>query len=631
MPPSSRREFVKQSLAAFAAVAAGGNAHASASGNRVPSAVPPVAPPVPSPNATYLADFERCGAAVASEWRANHWKLFRYEADGVGGTMMVAGQNTAVRDASYPLEHRGWFAISFGLLSKYAESRLEVRLERERTFCLLTHHDMAGAGLERRDIELGGHLFTTNHIDELFWKNVELKDGDAIVFRQLKVQVDPENEAGWGNRYLPCWVAYVKLMPLTPAEVEKLHAEQRDRSTRRLFAHNDSFGSTSWLRFREAADIRREIEPYRDTDFSRMYWESAMGDVTYYPSNVGSLFTLDWMKDHYRLRDRLVGETFADFRARGIDPFKVALEYCHEIGLEFHAAYRVAGFYFPPPEEEWNRNGLYLQHPEWRGVDRSGAATPRLSYAFPGVREFVLRLLRETMQYEVDGICLLYNRRMPLLEYEAPVVDSFRAAHGLDPRNLPDDDPRWLAHRAQFLTNFMKEVRALAREEAMRQRRPKPFHVTAVVLSSLEENLREGIDLPAWVESGLVDTLVPYSSVAGLPSDRVSWADPREFEPFLAMTRGTSCEVVPNLMPRQIAADDYRRRAHALYQAGVRSLFLWDCYQRNNFDASWSALRRLGHREELAAWHHAGAPASAPARTALRRIGDWDLRYRTPG
>ena len=222
---------------------------------------------------------------------------------------------------------------------------MEVRLQKENTFCLFTHHNMVEAGLERRDIELGGNLFSTRHFNELFWKCVDFhEEDDAIVLRQLKVQVVPGDPQAVGNRFMPCWLGYIKLVPLSHEEVHSLAAERARQETRRLFAHNDSFGSTSWLRFSSSADIRREIEPFRDTDFSRMYWEAGMGDLTYYPSRVGRLFTLDWMRDHYRLRDRLVGETYAGFQAKGEDPFRLALDSCHEVGLEFHAAYRVAGF-----------------------------------------------------------------------------------------------------------------------------------------------------------------------------------------------------------------------------------------------------------------------------------------------
>jgi len=645
----TRRDFVKKSVAACSLTAAGAfhGREAAASPVRHPSdisvqrsnatlteiASEPLTP-YGSGDGVYLADFSRCEPkeAVSRDWQPNCWKLLDFTAEGVSGTLLSAGQNTAVPDVSLRVGRRGWCAVYFGLMSKYAESRLEVRLQKDDNFCLLTHHDMLGAGLERRDIELGGHLFSTRHFDELFWKYVEFDGNDeAIVLRQLKVQVVPGDPLVVGNRFMPCWLGYIKLVPLSDTEVRALAAERACRETRRLFAHNDSFGSPSWLRFSSSADIRREIEPFRDTDFSRMYWEAGMGDVTYYPSKVGRLFTLDWMRDHYRLRDRLVGETYAEFQAKGQDPFRLALDYCHDIGLEFHAAYRVAGFYFPAPEDEWNRNGLYHRHPEWRCVDREGQVVPRLSYAYPGVRRFVLDLLRELAAYPVDGVSLLYNRRMPLLEYEAPLVDTFRTAHGIDPRALSEDDPRWRAHCAAVLTDFMRDVRRLLDVEAQRQQRKKPIAITAVVLSSREEHQRYGLDLETWVSDGLVDTLIPYSSVPGLDSAEASWVDPRAADYFVQLTAGTRCRLALNLMPRQIAPEDYRRRAHALYELGVENLFFWDCYQRNNFDRSWSALRRLGHREELREWSGKGYPPFMTLRKKVTRLADWDLAYRTPG
>ncbi|MBI4625654.1 MAG: hypothetical protein HY736_20840 [Verrucomicrobia bacterium] len=648
-PRKTRREFVKRSLLACAsatvakdlAAASAGAASAGATsaasgpaGQGAGARVPPdpvtpygLGPPI------YLADLDRCQPAsvLATKWRPNRWKVLPFEAAQVKGVMLTAGQNTAVPDVEYSLPQKGWHAIHFGLMSKYWESRLQVRLKRDRVFSLLTHHNMADAKVNRRDIEYSAHGHTTTHFDEMFWKYVRLEGNDALVFRQLQVQVAPGDPRAVGNRFMPCWLGYVKLVPLTDEEVRALTADRERRDTRRLFATNDAFGSLSWLHFTAADDIRREIEPYRDTDFSRMYWEAGMGDVTYFPSKVGSLLTFEWMEDHYRTQDRIVGQTYADFRAKGVDPFRVALDYCHEVGLEFHAAYRVAGFYFPAPEDEWNSGGLYHRHPEWRGRDRQGRPTPRLSYAFPGVREFVLGLLRELAGYPLDGVCLLYNRRLPVLEYEAPLIDSFKARHGVDPRTLAESDPRWLAHKAGVLTDFMRALQALLREESRRQNRARPLPVTVVVVSSEQENYSYGLDLKTWVAEGLIDTLVPYSSEAGINSNLTSWEDPRAAEYFIRLTRGTSCKLALNLMPRQITPEDYKRRAHALYEAGVDHLYFWDTHHRNFFDRSWSTLSRLGHKDELVDWAARGRPPVARPEVKLSKIADWDLSYGTPG
>ena len=60
-----------------------------------------------------------------------------------------------------------------------------------------------------------------------------------------------------------------------------------------------------------------------------------------------------------------------------------------------------------------------------------------MAYSYPAVREFVIAVLREIAERPVDGVCLLFNRRMPLVEYEPPVVEGFQQEYGLDPRELP--------------------------------------------------------------------------------------------------------------------------------------------------------------------------------------------------
>jgi hypothetical protein len=99
----------------------------------------------------------------------------------------------------------------------------------------------------------------------------------------------------------------------------------------------------------------------------------------------------------------------------------------------------------------------------------------------------------------------------------------------------------------------------------------------------------------------------------------------------LKITQGSACKLALNLMPRKLPPEEFRRRAHALYKVGTEFLFFWDSDQRNDFDPSWTALRRLGHRDELEAWTRAGSPKLERPGSNLKKLGDWDLSYVTPG
>ncbi|MFN0168055.1 MAG: family 10 glycosylhydrolase [Bryobacteraceae bacterium] len=569
--------------------------------------------------AIYLADLDQClpKTALSRKPRRGRWRLLDFEADSARGVMLVAGQNTAAPEVAYPLNRKGWYGISLGIRSYGGgedTTHLLVKLTRDKAFSRVIHNG------ESRD-----------RLDEYFWKYADLS-GQNLSIRQFIRQVVPENGLSVGNPCHGAWLGYIKLVPLSDAEVRTLDDERRSGQHRRLYCHHDAWSYTYEYRPTSAADIRLELEPFRDSDFARMYWECGMGDRMYYPTKIGLQATDEWIADPYRVGDRLAAEAWQGLRRKGIDPFRVAMEHTRDMGMEFHATYRPAGFHFPVPEDEWNTGGVYDKHPEWRGRDRQGRPTPRLSYAYPEVRQVALKFLREVVtNYDVDGICIAYNRRPPLVEYELPIVDSFKAKYGQDPRMLKEKDPRWLKHRATSITEFMREVRQLLDEAGKKRGRVKPLELTAITMGTEEDNLLQAMDLEEWVKQGVVDTIMPYSSHPRLLSSVDSFANPKEAEFFLGITRGTKVKAAINLMPRKLSPEEYRKRANALYEAGVDNLFFWDTNARYDFSPSWSALRRLGHKEELQAWVRAGSPAIERPGTNLKKLGDWDLSYVTPG
>ena len=123
----------------------------------------------------------------------------------------------------------------------------------------------------------------------------------------------------------------------------------------------------------------------------------------------------------------------------------------------------------------------------------------------------------------------------------------------------------------------MREVRDAMDHVAEEQGRDRRIEVSAIVVSTEQENLYNAMDLKAWVDQGLVDTLIPYSSEPNVGGNGRSWTDVRDLDYFIGITKGTPCRLAPNIMPRHTTAEDYRRRALALYEAGIEDLFFWDC------------------------------------------------------
>ena len=174
-----------------------------------------------------------------------------------------------------------------------------------------------------------------------------------------------------------------------------------------------------------------------------------------------------------------------------------------------------------------------------------------------------------------------------------------------------------------------------------------------MVSARQEENVRDGMDVAAWIADGTVDTLIPYTMAPELVSSEEAWPDPAAADVWLDLVRGTPVRVSFSILPRWKSPEDYRRVAQALYRRGAESLFFWDAGgQRVNFmdQFAWNAFKRLGHRDEVLDWQDPGTGRDAalrahtlllnvpvgdpspevPTRAAVQ-IGSYDLSYRTPG
>ena len=582
----------------------------------------------------YLTDLDRCepAAALVDVPALRHWRTLAYTTEDLQGTMLLAGPQTAAPTITYPLEASGWHAISVGLVRCHhgghhvRASELQVRLTGDRVGTVLVLPSLAD---HQADEPMPEH----REVAELFWKHAEL-DGQQLELGQPAARVKSGDEAAsfaCGAVHL----AYIKLVPLTNDEAALVEADRSRVDTKRLFAHNDSHGPHWIWRLTAADEIRREIEPYRDTDFSRMYWEAGGGDEVHYFSKIAHIPTVEEVHDFSRRGDRLHAESWREFSAAGIDPFAVAVEHTHELGMEFHAAWRVSGFHYPPPIDHNNfGDTFYDRHPEWRGEDREGRRTPIMAYTYEGVRQFAVSLLREMAQYPIDGVCPLFNRRLPLVEYEPPLVEGFMREFGTDPRELDERDPTWLAYRSRVLTQFMREVRQAMDEVSREQGRSKPIAVSAVVEGTEAANAFFGCDLKTWAQEGLVDTLIPYVSDWEARGGTAPWTDARELDYFLDAVDGTACLLAPNLMPRSMSPEDFRRRAATIYGAGVEHLFFWDSaggHGRANNRPMWSAVRRLGHVDEVLAWRDAGEPDLGWISSDLRSVGGWSTAYADAG
>jgi hypothetical protein len=533
-----------------------------------------------------LADFSRAAPAHAlgPAFAPGRWRLLPYRADGVEGQLLGAGEESAAPEIAYPLARPGRFRISLGIFNgfwrPYREQRLEVRLSDDADWTTLTLAPPSDLpwGIPLDDDEAGPR------ITEVPFTTAELTGRD-LHLRQPRT-------TPWASQVLGAtgsevYVAYVRLDPIDEAGA----STPARAAEAQLFAYNDTWDLYFERRDPLTADegragVRAAFNPYRGTDFTRMYWEVAHGEVAHFPTRIGRTWA-DYPAGAFpRTGDRLVVETWRGWNATGYDHLASAIGAARATGLELHATYRLGwgAFYWPPPFDAWNTGGLYERHPEWRVRRPDGSPDTALSFARPEVRRFVVDLLGEVVErYPVDGVALLFNRQPPFVE----------------------------AGNLESVTRLLRELRAALRGQPL----------TAWIFGREADNRAVGLDVETWVREGLVQTLVPYSSAPRGFSWGESWTGPADIEPWLTLTRDTGTLLAPNLMPRDMTDADHRRRALRLARAGVRAFSFWDTGGRRSFQNG--TLGRLGHLAELEAWEAAGEPPTPAVTRRIFEVAGW--------
>ncbi|MGQ9599677.1 MAG: family 10 glycosylhydrolase [Anaerolineae bacterium] len=534
-----------------------------------------------------ISDMSACKPAegISREWHQNAWRLIDYETySGIKGTMVYAHPDLGAPELELPLNVNGPYQIYLGI--HYPKSRfgtvyegyspygnLDVKLTDDLGF---THVAAEQAPMEPPNStepvsKLGKGKNAATSIQETYWKTADLT-GQSLIFRPVGPPFNCPKWQGIAN------LSYVRLVPLTPEDEKRWQQLQPREDTRRvaylycaghLSGHIDTgpgdFHPTSLDWFKD------ELAPIVNTDIGLLSLELIRGNYCAYRTRIGDVGGPDnvWQEEWF-------------------DPLAAFTELGHQHGLKVLVAMRMIGGAYPTSLEPLSWARFFWAHQEWVKRDRYGAPTTSLSIAYPGVREYWLSLLREVLAYGIDGVTVYLHRFHPFVLYEEPVIQSFQAAFGEDPRCLPEDDPRWIQHGADYVTRFLREVRALLDE--------KPGRILAVTFyggpskydaSKDWHPIRYQCDVETWIREGLADYLFPtqYPWVSYIRK----WSE-------LAQGR---VHIWPDLMPSNQPGEKFAEQAKMYYDAGADGICLRDAERRAPCVSEWAVQCRLGHREML--------------------------------
>lgn len=160
----------------------------------------------------------------------------------------------------------------------------------------------------------------------------------------------------------------------------------------------------------------------------------------------------------------------------------------------------MSAFYSPFPNISGTTN-FYRNNPGWRCCNEFGQTINFMSYAYPGVQERILNFMDELFEYQPDGICFAFNRGLPLMLYEAPVIEAYRRRHGRAPK-LPEeaDSIELQVVRHELLADFVEKARQICEKHGA--------VLSAIVPRDFARNRLYGLDADILAERGLVESIM---------------------------------------------------------------------------------------------------------------------------
>ena len=428
----------------------------------------------------------------------------------------------------------------------------------------------------------------------------------------------------------------IKFVPMTDEEVEVYKNECESREHKRIYATDDIHNRLAFIDQDSIDDWRAVARNYEHSDVE---WLAAESLATLVADNMdedeidGFCYPTD-----IDLHVQRLAKTFERHKVMG-----VIADECRKMGIKSCASIRMGGWGMPYPYD-----GTYFDcdfvksHPEWRTRDRNGEEIWAMSYAYPEVRKFIIDELIACAEQGFDAVSIMAHRGIPYVLFEEPVAEKFYELYGEYPYSLPLDEPRLNALHCDIMTGFMRELR-----EALDERfgkGEKQIHFRS--LYSIYDSKYVGLDAERWAREGLVDAIISYPQRVHELLDGDVWQDdsreridiekytsyvrtnyhvnmrPCDFETIepIVNYRGELCgprdqqervrewmelekkygvKLYFEILPRHMSVEEYRARALDLYNSGADGISLWDTYSRAVVKSTWSAVRRLGHKDSL--------------------------------
>ncbi len=475
----------------------------------------------------------------------NLWRAIPYQSESFEGVMLACGGGTNPVPITIQLAVKGLYRIWLGIYY----SQIRVRLSKDSYYQKITLP-------EKRSIESSAFLY------EVFWKETDLTEQDLI----LGGNHDPDSYPGA--------LAYIRLEPIS-----KIQKRLKRKCSFPLFITDDGYSIFGEFPHSHPEDLLEHFENIPEESCMRgLIWGSGNADICNYPTKVGNFYPYyDDYNNYLRHFHRIFYRNMKLWREKGWDSLKLMREYTKKRKWEFHIYIRVEAFAAQFPHDGTIHSNFFCNHPEYYCLDLKGQHIGRLSYAYPEVQEHMLNLISEIAKYRPDGICLAFIRGMPMVLYEPIMIEGFKKKHRIDPRELEEDNPRWLKYKAQVITSFLKKVKTILE---------KSQRLSVIVPGNEHDCKRWGLDISFWVREGIVNDVFPVGQRFNKHDVHFDDPDNLNFRYFMQLKGRKKIRLIPMLYPWDKFRKDYsgwRQLMYSFLAQGADAYGVWDGANINVF------------------------------------------------
>ena len=260
-------------------------------------------------------------------------------------------------------------------------------------------------------------------------------------------------------------------------------------------------------------DVLHPVDVVSNSMVDTFVFGLGIGRTMSYGTQVGEIW-FDGQQHHvanWRAR-----QTVLSLLEQGKDPLTLLIDRAHHHGMDFYASLRLAANNLPDTPQ-------------------------RLDFSALEARQERFALIEEALsRYGVDG---------------------FELDCAYEPNSDPVFRPEHVQEGFGIMTEFVRDVRQLVNQAA--RRRGRPIALGVRVLPTLKGNTQAGLSLPAWLDEGLVDFIVPIFYIDENMDQNLP------FEELACLAHAHDCCVYPGVRPFYRKEFERQSASQAMYRAAA--------------------------------------------------------------